>query len=57
MKTTLGLKRKLIMNKMAETMEGRTNDGMEEIEMTLVERIISAMADCRAPAWSQYPRR
>mgnify|MGYP001176335453 FL=1 len=45
------------MEKMAETMEVRTNDGMEETEMTLVERIISAMADCRAPAWSQYPRR
>ena len=31
---------------------------MEEVAiMTLFDRLIVAMADCRAPAWSQFPRR
>ena len=29
----------------------------EDLSMSLFEIVVRAMADCRAPPWSEYPRR
>ncbi len=54
---TLDVKRKLKMEKNGDENERKNDEGIGGNRMTLVDVVIRAMADCRAPAWSQYPRR
>ena len=54
---TLDVKKKLKMEKIGDENERTNDEGIGGNRMTLVDVVIRAMADCKAPAWSQYPRR
>ena len=47
----------LVKEKNGDENERKNDEGIGGNRMTLVDVVIRAMADCRAPAWSQYPRR